>query len=239
MGNSESSLISSILSEKNKIYPDFEVKEGLLCERCKEKNVSENFQLSGKKICRNCYNKDEENEFQRVIKLINSSKVIFDGNEIIKDKLYLGNYYSATQKEELKKRGVTHILMVGYLLHEFYPNDFEYGNIEIEDDERENIFRYFYTCINFIEKSKICYVHCQAGVSRSASIVIAYVMYKLRLNFEDAFNYVKEKRDYIYPNDGFQLQLKDLDKVLKYCEYDMEKYRQINKRILSQKKIIE
>ena len=235
MGNSESSLISSILSEKNKIYPDYEVKEDLLCETCKEKNVPENFQLSGMKICRNCYNKDEENEFQRVTNLINSCKVIFDGNEILKDKLYLGNYYSATQKEELKKRGVTHILMVGYLLHEFYPDSFEYGNIEIEDDERENIFRYFYTCINFIEKSKICYVHCQAGVSRSASIVIAYVMYKLKLNFDEALKYVKEKREYIYPNDGFRLQLKDLDKVLKYCKYDLESFRQIHKKLFEKK----
>ena len=159
MGNSESKLISSILSEKNKKFPDFEVKEGLLCEKCKEREVPENFQLSGMKICRKCYNIEEEEEFQRVSNLINKSKVIFDGNEIIQNKLYLGNYYSATQKEELKKRGVTHILMVGYLLHEFFPDDFEYANIEIEDDERENIFKYFYTCINFIEKSKVCYVH--------------------------------------------------------------------------------
>ena len=235
MGNSETKLISSILSEKNKKFPDFEVKEGLLCEKCKEKEVPENFQLSGMKICRNCYNKKEEEEFQRVSNLISSCKVIFDGSEIIQNKLYLGNYYSATQKEELKKRGVTHILMVGYLLHEFFPNDFEYGNIEIEDDERENIFKYFYTCINFIEKSKVCFVHCQAGVSRSASIVVAYVMYKLKLKFEDALKYVKEKRDYIYPNAGFRLQLKDLENVLTYCQYDLEKFRQIHKHLFEKK----
>ena len=94
--------------------------------------------------------------------------------------------------------------MVGYLLHEFYPEDFEYANIEIDDDERENIFKYFYTCINFIEKSKICFVHCQAGMSRSASIVIAYVMYKLKLKFEEAFDYVKKRREYINPIKNFK-----------------------------------
>ena len=235
MGNSESNLISSILSEKNKKFPEFEIKEGLLCEKCKEREVSDNFQLSGMKLCRKCYNIEEENEFKRVNDLIHSCKVLFDGSEIIKDKLFLGNYYSATQKEELKKRGVTQILMVGYLLHEFYPEDFEYANIEIEDDERENIFRYFYTCINFIEKSKICFVHCQAGVSRSASIVIAYVMYKLKMKFEDAFNYVKERREYIYPNKGFKLQLQDLERVLEFCNYDLEKFRQIHKRLFEKK----
>ena len=231
MGNSESKLISSIFIEKNKQYPDFEIKEGLLCEKCKEREVPDSFQLSGMKICRKCYNIEEEKEFQRVSELIKTDEVLFDGSEIIKNKLFLGNYYSATQKEELKKRGVTHILMVGYLLHEFFPNDFEYANIEIEDDERENIFRYFYVCINFIEKSKVCYVHCQAGVSRSASIVIAYVMYNKRLSFEDALKFVKEKRFYIYPNDGFRLQLQDFDRVLKHCNYDLEKYRQIHKRL--------
>jgi protein-tyrosine phosphatase len=235
MGNSESNLISSILAEKRKQFPDFEVEEGLLCERCKEREVPENFQLSGMKICRKCYNIDEEKEYKRITELIKSSKVYFDGNEIIKDKLFLGNVYSATQKEELKKRGVTHIFMVGYLLHEFFPDDFVYSNIEIEDDERENIFKYFYTSINFIEKSKICYVHCQAGMSRSASIVIAYIMYKFKLNFDDAFNYVRERRPCIYPNDGFKLQLQDLDRVLKYCNYDLEKFRQINKRLFEKK----
>ena len=235
MGNSESKLISSILSEKNKAYPDFEIEEGLLCEKCKEREVPDNFQLSGMKICRKCYTIQEEQEFQRVSQLISTNKVLFDGSEIIKNKLFLGNYYSATQKEELKKRGVTHILMVGYLLHEFFPDDFEYGNIEIEDDERENIFRYFYTCINFIEESKICFVHCQAGVSRSASIVIAYVMYNLKLRYEDALEYVREKREYIYPNNGFRLQLKDLEKVLIYCQYDLEKFRQIHKRLFEKK----
>ena len=231
MGNSEEKFISSILSEKKQKFPDFEIKEGLICEKCNNKEVPDTFQLSGMKICRNCYNIEMENEVKRVTELLKTSKVLFDGNEILKDKLYLGNFYSATQKEELKKRGITHILMVGYLLHEFFPNDFIYANIEIEDDERENIFRYFYVCINFIEKSKVCYVHCQAGVSRSASIVIAYVMYKNKLNFEDAFEFVKEKRCYIYPNDGFRLQLEDFDRVLKHCNYDLEKYRQIHKRL--------
>ena len=56
-------------------------------------------------------------------------------------------------------------------------------------------------------------------------------MYKKQLSFEDALKYVKEKRFFIYPNDGFRLQLQDFDRVLKYCNYDLEKYRQIHKRL--------
>ena len=231
MGNSESKLISSILSEKNKVFPDLEIKKDLLCKNCNEKNVPENFQLSGMKICRNCYNIELDEEHKNIQNYLKNQEVPFEGNEIIKDKLYLGNRMSATLKDELKNRGITHILMIGYYLCELYPNDFQYGNIEIEDDERENIFKYFYTCINFIESSKICYVHCQAGISRSASIVIAYVMYKFKLNYDDAYEYVKDKRFYISPNLGFVLQLEDLHKVLQYCHYDMERFRKINKQL--------
>ena len=52
-------------------------------------------------------------------------------------------------------------------------------------------------------------VHCAAGMSRSASIVIAYVMYALGLPFEKAYVLVKRARPFICPNDGFMKQLKD------------------------------
>ena len=109
MGNSVEKFISSILSEKKEKFPDLEIKEGLLCEKCNKKEVPDTFQLSGMKIYRNCYNIEMENEINRINELLKTSKVLFDGNEILKNKLYLGNYYSATQKEELKKRGITHI----------------------------------------------------------------------------------------------------------------------------------
>ena len=51
-------------------------------------------------------------------------------------------------------------------------------------------------------------MHCHAGVSRSASIVIAYIIRKNRLDFDDAFKMVQEKRPVVYPNKGFTKQLK-------------------------------
>ena len=121
--------------------------------------------------------------------------------------------------------------MMGYFLHEYYLDDFTYSNIEIENDERENIVRFFYNCINYIEKSKVCFVHCKVGQSLSAFIVISYVMYKFKLNYKKSYKYVKERKSCIIPNEGFILQLQDLNKVLKFCNYDLEKYRQIHKQL--------
>lgn len=51
--------------------------------------------------------------------------------------------------------------------------------IKIDDSPFENISQHFSTCIDFISKNikyGNVFVHCVAGVSRSATIVIAYVM---------------------------------------------------------------
>lgn len=50
-------------------------------------------------------------------------------------------------------------------------------------------------------------VHCFAGVSRSATIVIAFLMQECGMSLKDAYNHVKQKRYFIHPNDGFKRQL--------------------------------
>ncbi len=57
-------------------------------------------------------------------------------------------------------------------------------------------------------------VHCAAGVSRSASTVIAYIMKKRGWGFNETFNYVKKRRPIICPNYGFQRQLNQYEKEL-------------------------
>jgi hypothetical protein len=49
--------------------------------------------------------------------------------------------------------------MIRYYLNEINPDDFTYLAIEVDDDEHENIFEFFYSAINLIEKSNIIYVH--------------------------------------------------------------------------------
>lgn len=58
-------------------------------------------------------------------------------------------------------------------------------------------------------------VHCYAGVSRSASCVIAFLMQECGLTFLEAMTFVRKKRPIVFPNFGFQRQLMDFEKALR------------------------
>ena len=50
-------------------------------------------------------------------------------------------------------------------------------------------------------------LHCAAGISRSATFTIAFLMRQKKMYFLDAKAYVKSKRPYAHPNSGFVRQL--------------------------------
>ena len=89
----------------------------------------------------------------------------------------------------------------------------------------QNIIKYFGECLNFIKGEDKILVHCVAGSSRSATIVIAYIMWSKKMTYSKAFNFVKNKRSIIYPNTGFIEQLKLFEKELIKNDYDIDKIK--------------
>jgi protein-tyrosine phosphatase len=67
---------------------------------------------------------------------------------------------------------------------------------------------------SYISEGKQVLVNCYAGVSRSATIVIGYLMYKNKMNVQDALSFVRQKRPIINPNYGFVCQLYNLQEEL-------------------------
>lgn len=81
-----------------------------------------------------------------------------------------------------------------------------------------NIARHFQEAIVFlhsaISNGGTVLVHCFAGVSRSASIVIAYLMHDMGMPMLEAMSFTRRRRPIIFPNFGFQRQLMDFEKAL-------------------------
>lgn len=65
-------------------------------------------------------------------------------------------------------------------------------------------------------------VHCQAGISRSATICLAYLMMKKRVKLEEAFEFVKQRRSIISPNFSFMGQLLQFESQVLATSYTVE-----------------
>ena len=156
-----------------------------------------------------------------------SSSVSFNDMDEIIDNLYLGNLSSAENVTKLKELGIKKVLS---LLDGFFPYYKKSDNITqkkftIHDFEIENIIKIFGDCIKFIKGEEKVLVHCAAGASRSATVVIAYLMWKKKIPYEEALKFVQEKRYIVWPNPGFKEQLKLFDKKLKEKDYDIDKIK--------------
>jgi hypothetical protein len=194
-----------------------------LCSICNKNTICEKYQLSDVLECEECYAAEKKKNFDYMLIIFAEENLIYEGNCIIENKLHLGNIRSSYLKDDLKKLGITHILMVGYYMTPIFPDEFTYGNIECDDNQHENILQYLIEGIKFIDSSEVCYCHCQIGKSRSAAFVMAYVMYKFKMHFSKAFDFVRQKRPIAFPNEGFQCQLEDLDIIMSNFDYDLDK----------------
>uniref|UniRef100_A0A8C7UE97 Dual specificity phosphatase 19a n=1 Tax=Oncorhynchus mykiss TaxID=8022 RepID=A0A8C7UE97_ONCMY len=103
---------------------------------------------------------------------------------------------------------VSHILNVAYGVENAFPDLFIYKTLSILDVSDTDITSYFQECSKFIDQNRVVLVHCNSGVSRSASVVIGYLMSREGKPFDDAFALVKSAWPATCPNPGFVEQLK-------------------------------
>lgn len=93
----------------------------------------------------------------------------------------------------------------------------------LKDSQNENIECLFYRSIDFIEQhlknKQNVLVHCIQGISRSVTIVIAYIIFKLGSDYKKAEQFLKQKRGIACPNNGFMVELIQFHKRL-YEPYD-------------------
>ncbi|CAI5472098.1 unnamed protein product [Closterium sp. Yama58-4] len=126
--------------------------------------------------------------------------------------VYVGSDAVARDRGILRSAGITHVVnCVGFVCPEYFPHDITYKTLWLQDNTSEDIQCVLYDVFDFVNEVKQvngrCFVHCCQGVSRSTSLVIAYLMWAQQVEFEDAFRVVKDIRGVASPNMGFACQL--------------------------------
>ncbi|XP_015671938.1 dual specificity protein phosphatase 13 [Protobothrops mucrosquamatus] len=136
--------------------------------------------------------------------------------------LYIGDLYIARDIEQLRRMGISHIVNAaagrfhidtGAKFYRDLPVDY-YG-VEADDDPKFDLSIYFYPTAKYIRaalnspRGKVL-VHCAMGISRSATLVLAFLMIYENKNLVEALKIVREHRG-VCPNTGFLSQLRELD----------------------------
>ncbi|KAE8589335.1 hypothetical protein XENTR_v10017532 [Xenopus tropicalis] len=126
--------------------------------------------------------------------------------------LYLGSAYHASRCEFLANLHITALLNVSRKSSsDLCKEQYSYKWIPVEDNHTADISSHFQEAIDFIDTIKRAggrvLVHCEAGISRSPTICMAYLMKTRRFRLEEAFEYIKQRRSLISPNFSFMGQL--------------------------------
>lgn len=136
----------------------------------------------------------------------------------IDESLYLASLF-ATNRDNIRKYGIDCVITVCKEAKrlDFGPN-VEIVRLNIVDSKSESLIEHFDAIADKIRDVKSseskCLVHCVGGVSRSPTMIMAYLMKHERMSLRDAFCLVRSKRKYAKPNVGFWHQLIDYERRL-------------------------
>ncbi|TDG96455.1 hypothetical protein EPR50_G00228460 [Perca flavescens] len=134
--------------------------------------------------------------------------------------LYLGCQRDVLNKDLMQQNDIVYVLNASNTCPkpDFIPES-HFLRVPVNDSFCEKILPWLDRSVEFIEKAKASnarvLVHCLAGISRSATIAIAYIMKRMDMSLDEAYRFVKEKRPTISPNFNFLGQLLDFEKKLK------------------------
>lgn len=120
------------------------------------------------------------------------------------DNIYLGSAFNAASYETLRDLNIKIIINATAEISEYYPQEFTYIRYKLYDNNKNSVKKYLEDAYNNIKyhqentKGNIL-IHCFMGASRSASLVIYYLIKTKSYSFDEALNFVKNKRAIVNP----------------------------------------
>jgi atypical dual specificity phosphatase len=149
-------------------------------------------------------------EERRIVKSLMKSDpdLITEGPEF-SGKLFLGSQAVASRPDTLKAHGIKVVLQIsGEETPPRFPDDFEYNCFTFGDTPTTSLAPHLPRAVDLIHtaltQDKPVFVHCAAGVSRSASLIIGYLMTFKSWDYDTALKHVTDMRPCVGPNEGFE-----------------------------------
>lgn len=163
--------------------------------------------VSQTRACQWTINKMRENIYPWVYNKWEANCISEDSN------IWLGGLASACDREALRKKKIGRIVSAVYDCNPIFPDDPEllYLKVPVIDKPTADIAKHFDRAIEFIhdgvQKKQGILIHCVYGISRSSTLVCAYLIKKHNMNVKQAIAHVKKCRPDADPNSGFLVQL--------------------------------
>ncbi|EQC31344.1 hypothetical protein SDRG_10946 [Saprolegnia diclina VS20] len=125
--------------------------------------------------------------------------------------LAVGSDEAAANYVTLYDAGITHICNVASQCDLHFMGKFVYMHLKIKDTPELDMRLHFDAVFAFLNRARDVngrvLVHCVAGVSRSVTFAIAYLMKETKMNLHQAYALLKQRRPLMCPNKGFRYQL--------------------------------
>lgn len=139
----------------------------------------------------------------------------------VDEHVFIGNNDAASDLEWITSTGIGYVVNCAKELPNYHKS-LVYVRLDLGDgqDEKgtdddlyrvvEGAYRYIVNIIKRTPNAKIL-VHCAAGISRSASIVVYYLMRKNGMGYDQALKHLRDARPIVSPNQWYERQLRDID----------------------------
>ena len=133
--------------------------------------------------------------------------------------LYLGSHMNACNLEDLVYIGINYVLNCAFECYDSYPSNIKYLHANLNDSPYFKLIPHLNKITQFIHKAKLSggkiLVHCQLGISRSTSCVIAYMIRYLGYTTLGALEFIRKRRPLVMPNSGFLQQLSSYERIVR------------------------
>ncbi|GAA5863296.1 hypothetical protein JCM3774_000846 [Rhodotorula dairenensis] len=149
--------------------------------------------------------------------------------------LWIGDYQAAQDHDLLQKRNIVCVVSAMRQEYDAAPG-VDMHRVAVDDTDKSNIIEHFVPTADFISAALArndgaVLVHCQAGVSRSTTLVAAFLMSRHGLNVEQAIERIRTARPQVDPSEFFMTQLELFERC--NCEWDPVRYPEERRFLMS------